>query len=792
MKVGTVTGNSVSFGEENVFSVSDVQYQSFDLVDSSTIIIAWEDNGTTNDPGVARVGTIDGTAITWGPIYTFHSSTGNANRFNAVTSLDNNKFVIAFMNDADSDSGAAVVGTRTGDVLSFGSLQTFDDTQTCRDITIDKIGASEFALGFNGGSGNNSAMYVGKLNGDNIDFSDRVEALDNLADESRVLALDNNTIVFAFVNESTLFDIGDVKVGTLPQACIEADIPTLSVANEFVTAGVPINLTINGSLGDATEWHVYTTSCGVSELTSSATSPISVTPGTGVTTYYVRGEGACASPGSCGTISVYTEGSITTTYTSGAWDNGTPNAAYHAIINDDLSATSDFDAYTLTINEGKSFDLNGNKLSITTDVTLESAASLLDDGLLSSIGGTQTVKRHVNADALTDFHLMSAPVSNGNYEASFQGSYVYRYVGDEYDNIYTFENGASIVPGEGAAISGNGGATTRNYIGLLNKDNIDYTLNSTDQWHLLGNPYPAPLSLSAFQAANSATLGTTFYFYNEATGAYNTWNTSLNNGTGAATANAGVTQGFFAEELNSSATQVSYTSAMRTIATNTFLKTSQEENTGILKLQLNHIETLIAWNLSSSNEEDMNDASYLQGSAICDIYSLLNDKAYAIQAINSDFSSITIPIGFYTLENGLNTIAISDFSMDGNIECILIDRYENTSHDLHTAAYEFVNEISEEPVEDRFEIMLAKTSLSANENEALQHRLIVSGGEALNIISENTLKEVTVYNITGALLHKEKNISSNHFRWNTEQKNAVYIIEVVTENFTSHHKVILK
>lgn len=791
VKIGTATGNSLSFGEENVFAVADVQYQSLDLVDASTIIVAWEDNGTSNDPGVARVGTISGTAISWGEIYTFHASSGNANRFNAVTSLDNDKFVIAFMNDADGDSGAAVVGTRAGDVLSFGSLQTFDDTQVCRDITIDKIGENEFALGFNGGSGSNSAMYVGKLNGDNIDFGDRIEALDNLADESRVLALNNNTIVFAFVNESTLFDIGDVKVGTLPAACIEPDVPTLSVSNELVTAGVAIDLNISGSLEDATQWHVYTTACGVTELASSATSPISVTPGTGSTTYYVRAEGDCTSAGSCGTITVYTEGGITTTYTSGAWDNGTPNAAYHAIINDNLTATNDFNAYSLTINEGKAFDLNGNELSITTDVTLESGASLLDDGL-SSIGGTQTVKRLMNAEALTDFHLMSAPISNGNYETSFQGSYVYRYVGDEYDNIYTFENGATIVPGEGAAISGNGNATTRTYTGNLNKGNIGYTLISTDQWHLLGNPYPAPLSLDAFQAANNTSIGTTFYFYNEASGAYNTWNTSLDNGTGNATAFAGVTQGFFAEELNSSATQVSYTGAMRTIATNTFLKTPQEDNTAIVKLRLNDTETLIAWDQSSSDAKDINDASYLQGSANSDIYSLLFEKPYTIQTIDADFNSKTIPLGYYTLTNGINTISLSDFIVDENIEIVLVDKYQNTIHHLQTNAYEFTASASELKIEDRFEIILTKNTLSTNEYETPQHKLIVSGGRILNVISENTLKEIRIYDITGVLVHEENNIDLKHFNWKPKLANAVYIIEVTTEDITSYHKIILE
>ena len=597
-----------------------------------------------------------------------------------------------------------------------------------------------------------------------------------------------------YQNGSDEIGVDNFKIENAVVACTEPDVPAVST-NEIVTAGSPITLTMAGALNDATQWHAYTTSCGVGLAGSSAVngSTISVTPGSGITTYYVRGEGGCTTPGSCGQVTVYAQGTITSTYTGGAWNNGTPNAAYHTIINDNLTAASEYSAYSLTVNSGSILDLNGNNLSITTDVTLESGGALLDDGFLTTIGGTQTLKRFMNADALTDFHLMSVPISNGDYEDSFQGSYAYRYVGGEYDNIYSFASGATMVSGEGVAMSGNGtAATERTYTGTFNKNLVDYTLISTDQWHLLGNPYPAPLSLSSFYASNNTTVRPTFYFFNESTGAYDTWNTSLSSGTGAATANAGVAQGFFLEELTPSATQVTYVGSMRANATNSFLRTAQEDNAGVLKLQLNNTETLIAWNEISSNDEDINDANYLQGAATSDIYSLLNDKARTIQAINNDFSSTNIPLGFYALEGGVNTISISNLSTDENIEVILIDRYDNTTHDLNAGAYEFMAEVSEEMIDDRFEIVLAKTSLSANENEALESGVIVSGGNALNVISENTLNYVRVYDITGALVHEAKNINNNNFRWNAEQANAIYIIEVATEDFTSNHKITLK
>jgi len=90
--------------------------------------------------------------------------------------------------------------------------------------------------------------------------------------------------------------------GVLVQgACTEPDVPTLS-GTTTICSGNSTTLSINtGNLNDAANWQWYTGSCGGTAAgsgTSINTSP-SVT-----TTYYARGEGGCATPGSCGSITV--------------------------------------------------------------------------------------------------------------------------------------------------------------------------------------------------------------------------------------------------------------------------------------------------------------------------------------------------------------------------------------------------------------------------------------------------------------------------------------------------------
>ncbi|MGG8498023.1 hypothetical protein ACQY1Q_16560, partial [Tenacibaculum sp. TC6] len=89
----------------------------------------------------------------------------------------------------------------------------------------------------------------------------------------------------------------------LPPACTDPDVPTVTTTNSTICTGSSTTLNISGNLNDATNWHIYTGSCGGSQIGTTATGSFNVSP-TSTTTYYVRGEGGCVTPGSCGTVTV--------------------------------------------------------------------------------------------------------------------------------------------------------------------------------------------------------------------------------------------------------------------------------------------------------------------------------------------------------------------------------------------------------------------------------------------------------------------------------------------------------
>ncbi|WP_435262097.1 hypothetical protein [Tenacibaculum sp. nBUS_03] len=87
--------------------------------------------------------------------------------------------------------------------------------------------------------------------------------------------------------------------------CAAPDIPTITATTPTICKGGNTNLNISNSssLNDATNWHIYTGSCGGTLIGVTATGTFNVSPTT-TTTYYIRGEGGCVTPGSCGAVTV--------------------------------------------------------------------------------------------------------------------------------------------------------------------------------------------------------------------------------------------------------------------------------------------------------------------------------------------------------------------------------------------------------------------------------------------------------------------------------------------------------
>ena len=141
--VGTVSGTSISFGSEATVSASanygvpDVVYDS----GNDKTVVFYVDNGDSQK-GKAKVGTVSGTSISFGTAAEFEG--GSTLRISAAYDSSAGKVVVAYKDSGDSNKGKAAVGTVSGTGISFGTPVVFEtgaigETTTSYDASAGKI-----------------------------------------------------------------------------------------------------------------------------------------------------------------------------------------------------------------------------------------------------------------------------------------------------------------------------------------------------------------------------------------------------------------------------------------------------------------------------------------------------------------------------------------------------------------------------------------------------------------------------------------------------------------------------
>jgi hypothetical protein len=112
--------------------------------------------------------------------------------------------------------------------------------------------------------------------------------------------------------------IDNINLTGVVSACDNPDVPTMTYTPATVCDGGDATITITGNLDDATDWYVYTGSCGGTAVGTTNTSTILVTPAGPSTTYFIRGEGGCVVPGTCGNVNVTVDPIEDATFAYGA------------------------------------------------------------------------------------------------------------------------------------------------------------------------------------------------------------------------------------------------------------------------------------------------------------------------------------------------------------------------------------------------------------------------------------------------------------------------------------------
>ena len=230
--VGTVSGTSISFGSEVVFESAEIGYGSatFDS-NSNKVVIAYKDLGNSQH-GTAVVGTVSGTSISFGTPVVYESARSD---YNSITFDSNsNKVVIAYQDNGNSSYGTAVVGTVSGTSISFGTPVVFNSAATYYCGTTFDSTNNKVVIGYyDGGNSNYGTAIVGTVSGTSISFGSEVVFV-SAAPYYIDMTYDttNNKVVAAYL------DSGNSSQGTMISGVISGTSISFGTSAVFETGGI--------------------------------------------------------------------------------------------------------------------------------------------------------------------------------------------------------------------------------------------------------------------------------------------------------------------------------------------------------------------------------------------------------------------------------------------------------------------------------------------------------------------------------------------------------------------------
>ncbi len=166
--VGTVSGTSISFGSAVVFETGFTVYinAAFDSTNNK-VVIAYNDDGNSQ-AGTAVVGTVSGTGISFGTPVVF--KTGDP-RWNSVAHDPvNERTVIAYHDSSNSDYPTAIVGTVSGTSISFGTAVVIQSTGNYGTASTFDSDQNKIIISYRDYSAGKARIIEGTVSGTTINF----------------------------------------------------------------------------------------------------------------------------------------------------------------------------------------------------------------------------------------------------------------------------------------------------------------------------------------------------------------------------------------------------------------------------------------------------------------------------------------------------------------------------------------------------------------------------------------------------------------------------------------------
>ena len=215
--VGTVSGTGISFGtpvefEAGATAVGGITYDT----NANRVVITYIDYGNSSY-GTSIVGAVSGTSISFGTAVVYNS--GESTEHGITFDSSNNKVVICYRDNANSNHGTAIVGTvdNSDNSISFGSEVSYNAANSTNNTATFDSSNNKVVIAYrDGGNSNYGTAIVGTVSGTSISFGSEVVFAGSSAVQytSAVFDSSNNKVVIAYRDDGNS-GYGTTIVGTV-------------------------------------------------------------------------------------------------------------------------------------------------------------------------------------------------------------------------------------------------------------------------------------------------------------------------------------------------------------------------------------------------------------------------------------------------------------------------------------------------------------------------------------------------------------------------------------------------
>ena len=541
------------------------------------------------------------------------------------------------------------------------------------------------------------------------------------------------------------------------------------------------------------------------------------------------------------TVNIEIKAPITNTWNGTTWSKGSPPIITDAIeFTGNYETTGDLSGCSCMVRTGANVKVNSDHtLTIANSVgnnggtlTFENNASLLQINDTPNSGNI-VYKRNTSLVRRYDFTYWSSPVTRTPYFTLRDLS-----PGTLFDKFYRFDpltGWVILYKGIEPMMMGIGyivrapqsydlnvpSVFNAEFIGVPNNGLVTVPLMAAEKNNLIGNPYPSAIYADQFIFDNAANLYGSLYFWTHNTlpsrnnpgvgqikyaddyAVYNLTGSVIvgeMDGTGASTpGNQTAPYGYIAAGQSffvksKTAGNAVFNNSMRVPGYNTqFFKSADNNKENIEKhrLWLNLFNTedafkqlLIGYVEGASNTwDDNHDGFTIDGNKLLDFYSINENRKLVIQGRGLPFnSSDFVPLGYKTTVAGDFTISIDHADGDLSTNPVYLeDTTLGVMHNLQTGNYTFNTSIG--TFLNRFIIRYGR-SLGTDEFEDIKNNLLISvKDKIIKLRSVESIKEVSVFDISGKLLYNNKKIGTAEFQIsNLNAADQVLLVKTTLEN----------